>query len=799
MIAPASRFGARRTIRMAAGLQGLILAGLLLAAVSFSSVATSLDSGLAAIRMDVLKRQPSGNVTIVKIDPASLNAAGDWPWPRERYAGALSNLNAAGAGMIAFDVDFSARSTPEGDAALKAAIDENPGWIVLPVFLQRDYEHKNSPFGQIGESAILGSVNIELSSDGRARTYRRGYIFGNAYYPTLGGLLAGAEPGDVRNFQLDYGIEFEKIDTISFDDVLNGRFDKSLVENRNILIGATATELGDLVSTPHAAAVPGVYIHALGYESLLQGRALVSPPMWMSFAAGLLVLIGGVWMSLTRKLALNIAAQAGIAFAAVLVSFVLQAIYPISISIAPVLFATAWNVGHAIRRLYHRKETQLIEQKSAYLKHMVRHDSETGLPNRIALLEDLSQSRGTDRATTIVLIVFGIDRFRELRGAFGYANADDLVRKLSDYLKQRKVADEAYRLDRSTVAVWVVAESEHQIEAKIAELQALSTLPVVIAGQTVNLSIRAGVSMIGAGNEQAELELENAVLALDQARIRSKTVVHWEPASSEDPKLKLAMLNDIITGIDRNEFEVVYQPKYSVHEGEFTDLEALIRWNHRRFGFIPPSSFIATAEETGAIDPLTLWVAGQVIRDQAYMRSIGVDVAIAINVSGKSICDLEFCDRLLKLITSTNARISIEITETAVIEHPELAIQGIERFQKSGVRLSIDDYGAGQSSLVYLKTLEAHELKLDRSMILDVTSSQRDRLILKSTIDLAHALDMEVVCEGVEDEATFKALEALGFDKFQGFYFARPMSLESALELFKSQSGSLQKLRTAVS
>jgi EAL domain-containing protein (putative c-di-GMP-specific phosphodiesterase class I) len=305
--------------------------------------------------------------------------------------------------------------------------------------------------------------------------------------------------------------------------------------------------------------------------------------------------------------------------------------------------------------------------------------------------------------------------------------------------------------------------------------------------------------MIGAGNEQAELELENAVLALDQARIRSKTVVHWEPASSEDPKLKLAMLNDIITGIDRNEFAVVYQPKYSVHEGEFTDLEALIRWNHRRFGFISPSSFIATAEETGAIDPLTLWVAGQVIRDQAYMRSNGVDVAIAINVSGKSICDLEFCDRLLKLITSTNARISIEITETAVIEHPELAIQGIERFQKSGVRLSIDDYGAGQSSLVYLKTLEAHELKLDRSMILDVTSSQRDRLILKSTIDLAHALDMEVVCEGVEDEATFKVLEALGFDKFQGFYFARPMSLEGALELFKSQSGSLQKLRKAVS
>ncbi len=799
MSAPASRFGARRTIQMAAGLQGFILAGLLLAAVSFSSIATNLDSGLAAIRMDVLKRQPSGNLTIVKIDPASLKTAGDWPWPRERYAEVLSNLNSAGAGMIAFDVDFSARSTPEGDAALKAAIDENPGWIVLPVFLQRDYEHKNSPFGQIGENAVLGSVNIELSKDGRARTYRRGHFLGGAYYPTLGGLLAGAEPGDVRDFQIDFGIEAGKIDTISFEDVLNDQFDKSLVENRNILIGATAIELGDLVATPHAAVVPGVYIHALGYESLLQGRALVSPPLWMSFAAGLLVLIVGVWMSLTRKLALNVAVQAGIALAAVGVSFILQAAYPLSIQIAPVLFATAWNVGHAIRRLYHRKETQLTEQRSAYLKHMVRHDSETGLPNRTALLEDLNKRPRTDRGTTVVLIVFGIDRFRELRGAFGYANADALVRKLADSLKQRKVADEAYRLDRSTVAVWVEAESEHLIEAKVEQICALSTLPVVIAGQTVNLSIRAGVSMIGAGNEQAEVEIENAVLALDQARKRGKTVVHWEAASSEDPKLKLAMLNDIITGIERDEFEVVYQPKYSSHEGQFTDLEALIRWNHRRFGFIAPSSFIATAEETGAIDQLTLWVAAQVIRDQAYMRLEGVDVAIAINVSGKSICDLVFCDRLLQLITSSNARITIEITETAVIDHPELAIQGIAKFRKNGVRLSIDDYGAGQSSLVYLKTLEAHELKLDRSMILDVTSSQRDRLILKSTIELAHALGMEVVCEGVEDPETFAVLETLGFNKFQGYYFARPMSLEAALELLTSQSESRVKRRAALS
>ena len=141
----------------------------------------------------------------------------------------------------------------------------------------------------------------------------------------------------------------------------------------------------------------------------------------------------------------------------------------------------------------------------------------------------------------------------------------------------------------------------------------------------------------------------------------------------------------------------------------------------------------------------TVAIVQQVIRDQAYMKACGVDVMIAVNVSGKSICNPKFCDQLQTLIVSSGAHITIEITETAVVDRPDLAIQGIERFRQHGIRLSIDDYGAGQSSLAYLKTLKAQELKLDRSLILDVGQSERDQLILKSTIDLAHAMDMEFV------------------------------------------------------
>ena len=768
-------------------LLSILLASALLTAFSFSNIAKDLNDGLAALKMDVLKRNPSGNLTIIAIDTPSITSAETWPWPRERFAEALSNLNAAGAGMIAFDVDFSARSTPEGDAALKAAIDENPGWIILPTFIQRDLTHKNSPFGEIGENAVLGSVNIELSKDGRARSYRRGFFYHGQYYASLGGLLSGVEPGDTRSFQIDYGIDIEKIDTISFHDLLHNRFDTALVKDRNILIGATAIELGDMVTTPHQAAIPGVYIHAAGYESLLQNRAITSPSPLVPVLAGIFVLIAGAWIALTQKLVCTSASQASVASAAIGVSFCLYAVFAINLNVAPILFACLWNTGYAIRQLYIRKERELVEQKSAYLKYMARHDVETGLPNREAFLEDVGLMVRRDNPETLYLVAIGIDRFREIRGAFGYANANALVKSLSSALKEEGVRNTFYRLDRSVVATWVDAGSGMLNQEALDRFEKNSTYLMSVAGQPLNVTIRAGVSVLSQGESGIEEALENAVLALDQARKHNRAVARWAGSDKENPKLKLAMLHDIRAGLEKDEFHIVYQPKYSVRESRFTDLEALIRWSHNRFGEIPPGDFITTAEETGAIDLLTLWITERVIRDRQYMHARGVNARIAINVSGRSLCDEAFCDEMIELLQDSAADITIEITETAVIDRPDLAIQGIAKFRRHGIRLSIDDYGSGQSSLNYLKTLDAQELKVDRSMILNVANNQRDRLILKSTFDLAHALNMEVVCEGVEDATTFAALAALGCDKIQGFFLARPMPIEEAVLVFREQ------------
>ncbi|HAQ76748.1 MAG TPA: EAL domain-containing protein, partial [Hyphomonas sp.] len=282
--------------------------------------------------------------------------------------------------------------------------------------------------------------------------------------------------------------------------------------------------------------------------------------------------------------------------------------------------------------------------------------------------------------------------------------------------------------------------------------------------------------------------LSRASLSLDHARRTRRDLVRWGEAQFEDPQLRLALLTEVNAGLDRDEFHLVYQPKICTRSNEVVGVEALMRWNHPAFGQIAPDSFITVAEKTGAIDKLTLWAIKQAIRDQSTMRLMGLDAAIAVNMSARSLLEIDFCRQLAGTINQSGATIAIEITETAVMEQPELAICSANAFRDAGIKLAIDDYGAGQSSIAYLKRLPADELKLDRSMISDVRDSQRDRMILKSTFDLAHALGMRVVCEGVEDEATYAALKALGCDAIQGYLTGRPMAVDKLIAFCLARS-----------
>nr|QQZ51226.1 CHASE2 domain-containing protein [Phenylobacterium glaciei] len=263
-----------------------------------SGMLTPVDDGLATLRFQALQRAPSHQITVVEIDVPSLRAAGHWPWGRDRFATAIGNLQAAGAKVVAFDVDFSATSTSARDAALADAIAARPGSVILPTFVQpvRGTDGgsslvETSPLRGLSTEALLASVNIPVDADGRVRRYTYGFGAEDTYRPSMGASLAQTPLQRRDSFLIDYGARVREIDHLSFDDVYSNRFDPKLVRGRSILIGATALELGDEFATPQAGTVNGVYIHALAFENLTSGRALMAPPAWMTFALACLLIL----------------------------------------------------------------------------------------------------------------------------------------------------------------------------------------------------------------------------------------------------------------------------------------------------------------------------------------------------------------------------------------------------------------------------------------------------------------------------------------------------------------------------
>lgn len=239
---------------------------------------------------------------------------------------------------------------------------------------------------------------------------------------------------------------------------------------------------------------------------------------------------------------------------------------------------------------------------------------------------------------------------------------------------------------------------------------------------------------------------------------------------------RLTLIAELPRAIEDGEMFLHYQPKINVRQQQVASAEALIRWQHPERGLVLPGDFIAAAEESGQIGELTLWTLRQVIADQRALAASGHDIPLFLNISGMLLADTGFIDEACAIITANpEAKLGFEITETAVIRDPESAIRHLQQFADHGVVLAIDDYGAGLSSLAYLKQLPAKELKIDKMFVTQLTSSHRDPLIVRSTIDLAHALEMEVTAEGVETPAALALLSVMGCDLVQGYLISRPV------------------------
>ena len=245
-----------------------------------------------------------------------------------------------------------------------------------------------------------------------------------------------------------------------------------------------------------------------------------------------------------------------------------------------------------------------------------------------------------------------------------------------------------------------------------------------------------------------------------------------------DPKMRAALMDEFQRDLRADRLTLVYQPQLHLRSRDVDSAEVLLRWHSDRLGPVSPSSFIPMLEESGDIANLTQWVVEGALRAHARLAEAGHSVRLAVNLSATLAADRAFTDELLRLLEPTPDAVSLELTESAIFDDPEQAILSLGRFAEAGIRLAIDDYGTGMSSLSYIQRLPLHELKIDRMFIAKLTQSHRDPLLVRSTIELAHALEFDVVAEGVEDMETLALLSVMGCDKAQGYAIAQPLELD---------------------
>ena len=373
-----------------------------------------------------------------------------------------------------------------------------------------------------------------------------------------------------------------------------------------------------------------------------------------------------------------------------------------------------------------------------------------------------------------------IANFSLLRRHVGRAGADRLADDLVPLIRSLALDARVVAVARDLLEIAFETDARVLIDETLARLARYFASPIEIDGEPYELDMLFGAAVADGSPVDDVRMVEQAEQAVRQADGERRVVIAEVDAAANAVD-RIALARDLDRAILQDELFLQYQPKMHVRRQEVVSIEALVRWHHPTRGLVLPGEFIGLAEETRAITALTLWTIRQALADQAVLAGQGHDLRVFVNISGYVLSDARFVAEAGALLTGQAGRIGFEVTETSVIRDPEIAIGNLEHFAAIGVEIAIDDYGAGLSSLAYLKRLPARELKIDKLFVTQLTNSNRDPLIVRSTIDLAHALDMKVVAEGVETQAALALLSVMGCDMIQGFLICRPIGLNALI------------------
>jgi diguanylate cyclase (GGDEF)-like protein len=447
-----------------------------------------------------------------------------------------------------------------------------------------------------------------------------------------------------------------------------------------------------------------------------------------------------------------------------------------------VLFAIAASVSRGLRR------------EAAFNAFLAEHDSLTELPNRTLFHRHVEEAvAASKRGGRAAIAIVDLDRFKEVNDTLGHQNGDLLLTELGRNLAAAmRSGDTVARLGGDEFGL--IVRDVQDAEPVLRRLRSVIDHEVEISGLPLSVEASIGFVLTPDDGTDADTLLQHADVAMYTAKTNHSGVTRYEPSLDRFDAASLTRVTELRRAIDADELVLHYQPLAALRDRNVVAVESLVRWLHPEHGLLYPDQFLPLAEQTDVIDKLTAWVLRTAAR-QIMDLAPHADLTVAVNVSARSLSRAGFGDDVIAILHETGLppdRLIIEVTETALLVDPTRAAAVLEQLSMAGVRISLDDFGRGQTSLAYLSTLPLDELKIDRSFVLDMLTNPAHATIVRSIIDLGHNLDLRVVGEGVETHEVLAGLEASGCDIAQGYLLARPMPADQLHEWIARRRGADQ-------
>ncbi len=428
------------------------------------------------------------------------------------------------------------------------------------------------------------------------------------------------------------------------------------------------------------------------------------------------------------------------------------------------------------RRMKMRSGTQI--------NYLAYYDLLTDLPNRLTLHDSIETaiSKTKDENGSFALLFMDIDRFREINNTLGHDNGDLILQQVG--LRLRKVAEETDTVSRFGGDEFVVLLPGRDMEGATEVARKIIKIfegAFSYGEYFLHINISIGIALFPGHAEDTHNLLRVAEIAMYVAKRSESGWAIYSSKYDQHSPARLTLIGELRNAIESGQLFLVYQPKVDLKSNQIVGVEALVRWQHPRLGVVPPDQFISAAEKTGMIRQLTLWVLEEVLKQSRIWHHEGIEITISVNLSVRNLQAPRLTEQIAGLLSTWGvapSRLRLEITESLIMFDPDRALEVLSALHREGIRFSIDDFGTGYSSLGYLKRLPVDEIKIDKSFVINMAEDENSAIIVRSVIDLAHNLGLQVVAEGVENKLVMDRLTSLACDSAQGYFIGRPSPVE---------------------